>query len=391
MNRNLLPQNLIKTPATILDSCDDLTGLNNGSNSTSFILDTTNFLTSTGSWKITTLLGAGFNRFSKQVTFDLNQSSYIEFYVYPDSVFSSATLYLFTDATNTNYYTKNFLASDVVLNSWNRIRMHKSDFVIGGGTPDFNNKIVKIQMSIGGVAGANTTINIDNFTAGQKSLPKTVFTFDDGFKGVIDIAYPYMEARGIKGTVYVISNLVGTGNYMTLSDLTTLHNNGWIISNHTKTHQYLATLTKEQQRVEMQGCIDFLNNNGFSDGAQYIAFPYGSYNQNTLDLCPELGIKMARTTTNGINIAPMPNLLKLTNVPYETTISVANLKSNYVDKGLYQGGVNIPMMHNILTTPVNSYDMSTANFQAMIDYHVLKKTDNITIDRLYKQLSNIRL
>jgi len=389
MVRNSLPQNFIKIPASVLDACNSGdTGWTIGGYSITLSADTTKFTSGTSSLKATTLLGsAGFNRFYKTADLNLNNSTYIEFDLYIDDNFSASSVYLFTDATNNNYYLKGINVADLVVNAWNKVRIYKQDFTVGGGTPDFNNIIKKIQFTIAPKTGTNSTINIDNITANQKSLPKCVFTFDDGYTSVYTEAFPYMQARGIKGTVFVISGSVGNNNYMTLAQLTELHNAGWIISNHTATHQHLAELTKAEQRVELQTCIDWLKANGFSDGTPYVAFPYGSYNQDTLDLCGELKIKIARTTTNGVNNVPFKSLLKLNNVAYDTTITVANLKSLYVDKHIYQGGTIIPMLHAIEASTTQTYNMSTANFQAMIGYHVMKKTDNVTIVELYRQLT----
>lgn len=391
MTRNSLPQNFITTPATVLDACDvGGTGWTIGGSSVTLVADAINKTTGVSSLKATTLLGsAGFNRFYKTANYNLNNSNYIEFDLFADSNFSAMSVYLFTDTGYSKFYLKAINATDIVLNSWNKIRLYKKDFT-PNSAPDFNNIITRIQFAVAPKTDTNTVINIDNITANQQSLPKTVFTFDDGYSSVYTEAFPYMEARDINGTCFVISSAVGNANYMTLAQLTELHNAGWIISNHTATHQQLATLSKAEQKIEIETCQNWLINNGFNNGADYIAFPYGSYNQDTLNLCAELDIKIARTTTNGINNTPFVNLFKMNNVAYDTTISVANLKDLYVDKGLYQGGTTIPMLHAIETTTTQSYNMTIANFKTMIDYHVLRKTDNLNIDELYKQLSNPR-
>ncbi len=75
------------------------------------------------------------------------------------------------------------------------------------------------------------------------SKDPVVMTFDDGLESTYKIAYPIMKQYGIKGTVYVIPSLVGTSGYMTLNQLTELHDAGWTIASHTWDHQDLTTLT----------------------------------------------------------------------------------------------------------------------------------------------------
>ncbi len=75
------------------------------------------------------------------------------------------------------------------------------------------------------------------------SKDPVVITFDDGLESTYTIAFPIMQQYGIKGTVYVVPSLVGTSGYMTLDQLTELHNAGWTIASHTWDHQDLTTLT----------------------------------------------------------------------------------------------------------------------------------------------------
>ena len=103
-----------------------------------------------------------------------------------------------------------------------------------------------------------------------------VITFDDGFESAYTIAFPIMQQYGIKGTVYVVPKWVGAPGYLTLAELTILHNAGWTIANHSWDHTDLTSLTSADVTTDIQSAIDWLNQNGFSDGADYLAYPYGS-------------------------------------------------------------------------------------------------------------------
>ena len=102
------------------------------------------------------------------------------------------------------------------------------------------------------------------------SADPAVITFDDGFESTYTIAFPIMQQYGIKGTVYVVPAWIGAPGYLTLAELTELHNAGWTIASHTWDHQYLTTLTTQQVTDELQSTIDWLNDNGFADGAYYL-------------------------------------------------------------------------------------------------------------------------
>ena len=131
------------------------------------------------------------------------------------------------------------------------------------------------------------------------SKDPVVITFDDGLESAYLIAFPIMQQYGIKGTVYVVPSWVGTSGYMTLDQLTELHNAGWTIASHSLDHLDLTTLSDADITTQLQSTIDWLKNNGFSDGAYQLAYPFGDYNDTVVNDVSALGIKTARTVVWG--------------------------------------------------------------------------------------------
>jgi len=383
MTRNDLPQNYIKTPAVVLEAMDALTGWTVSGASCTLALDAVN-----GGIACTSLVAGGFTQFYKNGSFDLSKSNYIEFDLYIPEIpkFEALTTYLFTDAGYSKYFTYGINYS-ICAQGLNKFRIYKKDFT-PTASPDFNNNITRIRFGWNPKAGQNTTINIDNILINQKSSAKEAWVFDDGYKSVIDVAFPILQARGIVGTVYVTTSTIGADGYLTLADLRILKAAGWTIAIHTHTHPHLATLTKEEQRAEFQQAINILYPE-FGESCMHAAYPYGEYNQDTLDLMLEMGFKTARRTTNGLTRMPFADIYALNTVPLDTTVSDAQHKA-YVDKAIYQGDLMTIMGHGILTTPVNSYDVATANLITRADYSVMRKTDNLNIDDLFNGLTNPR-
>ena len=60
-----------------------------------------------------------------------------------------------------------------------------------------------------------------------------------------------------------------------------------------------TSLTSADVTTDIQSAIDWLNQNGFSDGAYYLAYPYGQYNDTVVQIASGLGIKTARTVDYG--------------------------------------------------------------------------------------------
>jgi peptidoglycan/xylan/chitin deacetylase (PgdA/CDA1 family) len=105
-------------------------------------------------------------------------------------------------------------------------------------------------------------------------------TFDDGLASVYSIALPEMERLGLRGTVFVISDLIG-GEYMghavaTKKMLLSLSSAGWEIGSHTKTHPRLVELSTKQLNTEFE-----LSNKQLSSmigrPVTTLAYPYGEF------------------------------------------------------------------------------------------------------------------
>ncbi|WP_369128058.1 polysaccharide deacetylase family protein [Lysinibacillus sp. CNPSo 3705] len=68
------------------------------------------------------------------------------------------------------------------------------------------------------------------------------------------------------------------------STIKELYNYGWDLFNHTVTHQDLSTLSINCIQAELDGCREWLIFNGFSRTADFVAYPYGGYNNDVLEV-----------------------------------------------------------------------------------------------------------
>ncbi len=185
-----------------------------------------------------------------------------------------------------------------------------------------------------------------------------VLTFDDGAESVYTYAYPIMQQYGIKGTVFVNPAFIGDDWYMTLAELQELHNAGWTVANHGNEHLDLTTLSRANKVSEVQTAINWLNSNGFGDGAYYFARPYGSYDDEVLDVLRQLGIKIHRTVEDGYITNPPADLLRLPDKEingvdgYHT---LAQAKS-IVDGAISTNTTAIILLHEILPVIASGED-----------------------------------
>jgi peptidoglycan/xylan/chitin deacetylase (PgdA/CDA1 family) len=121
--------------------------------------------------------------------------------------------------------------------------------------------------------GADIDISYDDFTAlidwldkvgyttvvaeevllwqqGEFTLPPRPINlqFDDGFDGVYSLAYPYMEERGMRGTIALMTSVVGAPGRMTYEQARELREQeNWEIASHSHKHLDLFEVSEAQQ------------------------------------------------------------------------------------------------------------------------------------------------
>lgn len=127
-----------------------------------------------------------------------------------------------------------------------------------------------------------------------------VITFDDGYADNYTNAYPILKDLGFKASVFVISSVVDKHeDYMTSEQLKEMDRNGISIEGHTVTHPMLNTLSYNNQLKELKDSKEALEKI-LGRQIDYIAYPYGKYNDDTLKLVEQLGYKMAFSTKSGL-------------------------------------------------------------------------------------------
>ncbi len=147
------------------------------------------------------------------------------------------------------------------------------------------------------------TLNIGHLKAhllSGRPLPENAvfLTFDDGYLDNYAAAFPLLVSYGMTASFFVITSLLGQPGRMTASQIMEMSAAGMYIGSHTVSHRPLATLAKWENTLEMQqskACLEDLL--GKEVGA--VAYPYGSYNPDTLAAAGEAGYWAGFTVRRG--------------------------------------------------------------------------------------------
>lgn len=118
-------------------------------------------------------------------------------------------------------------------------------------------------------------------------------TFDDGYADNYSIVYPLMKEYGFPWTIFVITGDVGKPQRVTWEQLDEMAGSGAVtIASHTVTHPHLAELSAEAQREEIEGAQRALREK-LSIENPWLCYPYGSYNEETVRIAKDAGIRLA--------------------------------------------------------------------------------------------------
>ncbi len=332
--------------------------------------DTTNYVEGAGSINLSGT--SGVISMTKTINEDLSDADVFTIAAYVSEFNIGRNIRI--DFSSTTDFSKYYRANSSGLGygadvGWNRFVFSKSDFTATGGE-DWSNTMIRVRIGDWTTPSATTPANMtfDDLKKAQKANPVALLTFDDGRASVLSIVEPIMTANNQVGTAFVhLNSIEGEWDgYMHLDDLTTLQTAGWDISNHTKTHPYaeddnLTTMSPEELDDEVNGMRTWLINNGFSQGADFFAYPGGIYNTAVINKVAEHH-KIARTTKSFAYQAHPDG----TNDDFfilgdDGSPTTANAQT-HIDNTIDRGGIITFLWHNVGT------DYTTEDFQTVSNY-----------------------
>jgi peptidoglycan/xylan/chitin deacetylase (PgdA/CDA1 family) len=292
-----------------------------------------------------------------------NKTATLVVYVENAKDVSALEIYL-ADVTDYSGYQSFTFQNGRLCEGWNELTIDLSKLTTSG-TGSLTNKKVSVQIRVQANAETTVKVTFDSLWVKKSSKPKVIFTFDDGWESQYTQAFPLFLERGFRASVGVISNKVGTTNYVTLDNLKEMYRYGWDLFNHTETHPDLSTLDSEQVVNEITNCKNYLLNNGFKGAEDILAYPYGGHNNLVVDaLKPH--IRYARTLIERSE-APIP-LEPLR----ASTRNVVNLNpsviNGYIDDAINTGDTLVITAHIIDPVADTGMKYTPADLETILDH-----------------------
>jgi peptidoglycan/xylan/chitin deacetylase (PgdA/CDA1 family) len=186
-------------------------------------------------------------------------------------------------------------------------------------------------------------------------------SFDDTYDSDFDIVLPLLQARGMKGTFYTISNNIGW--MTTINELEVMAREGHEIGSHTVSHPDLDTLTTEEIRYQLahsQEVIEAIT----GQAAESFATPAGRYDDRVLAVTREL-YTSHRSVSYGLNFRGAD-----TNMLHAEGVGQANTPAQvqgWIDSAIAQNGWRILFFHRITAEPT-TWTYLQSDFEQILDY-----------------------
>ena len=233
--------------------------------------DLTNFRTGKQAIRLTTTPTYQACSIDKNIIVDLlNKCLEIDMYIEDVSKLSLIYATLSPTTVFINYFVGTFPVENLK-NVWNTLSFIINLFNKLGGTPPkvedlANIKLIRLKIETKSVSDnreVSVTLDRMQIVDNPFSRAKVVLRFDDGHNTVYSEAKPAMDKYGFRGVVYAITSQHESSmpNRMTMVELYTLQNLGWVIASHTVNHLDLSlpSLTKEELSIILQnqknGCL----------------------------------------------------------------------------------------------------------------------------------------
>ena len=150
---------------------------------------------------------------------------------------------------------------------------------------------------------------VELLTGHYDTSKKVVLTFDDGYLTFYSHAWPVLKEFNQQATIFVISKLVGTPEYLTWEQIGFLAANGIEVGGHTRTHPLLPTLNAANSNAEIAGGKQDIEAQ-LGQGITTFCYPTGKFNAQTLQQVKTAGY-VAAVTMEQRKASSADNLLLL--------------------------------------------------------------------------------
>ncbi|RYD59117.1 MAG: polysaccharide deacetylase family protein [Sphingobacteriales bacterium] len=164
-----------------------------------------------------------------------------------------------------------------------------------------------------------------------------ILTFDDGYYSWYKYANDILAGYGFKATMFLSTAYVGelydipdfvlddNDRPLTWQEVNQMSRNGWSVEAHGHYHHRWDTMSIDDLENDIQTCKELIEQNT-GKRTTSVAYPYGSYNTQTLQLVKQMGFEAACTVHDGLLTSPAGNL-RLPRIEINSSDTIASFQN----------------------------------------------------------------
>jgi peptidoglycan/xylan/chitin deacetylase (PgdA/CDA1 family) len=244
--------------------------------------------------------------------------------------------------------------------------------------------MIRLRIGVCSTAGATAIISMDEIKLNPVMRAAAMIVLDDIYSSLYTVGYSYMHSRNVRGSCYVISDLIDTVDRLTAAQLQEMYANGWSIGNHTKDHTNLITLSQADATTNLEACTAALDALGLTRDSLHCAYPNAGYNETVRLACIDAGILTGRKCETIL----YPAALAEENYFWGGIDSLDNgltlaTAETAVDLAYNTGRLAVFYGHKFAAA-AGSSQWATADFEDLIDYIIAYDMPFLTINDYYQ-------
>lgn len=134
----------------------------------------------------------------------------------------------------------------------------------------------------------------------KKRFEKTaLLTIDDGYQSFYDNALPLLKAYGFRATLFVNTETVGSGDFMSWEEIKAAQAAGVEIGNHSHAHPHLINQSFSAFKSDLDQS-EALFTEALGEAPKIFAYPYGEWNESIAEELENRGYIAALAQNSGV-------------------------------------------------------------------------------------------
>lgn len=139
--------------------------------------------------------------------------------------------------------------------------------------------------------------------ANKKEGKYVCITIDDGYKSFKENGLPLLKKYGMKSTLFVNTESVGWGDYLTWEELKQVQDDGVEVGNHSHSHAYFVSRPEGDRLLYFESDLvlsEKLFVRHLGTKPLTYAYPYGEFSGDMMEMLKNKGYKLAFAQNSGV-------------------------------------------------------------------------------------------